>query len=591
MSLAVATLLLLGSLLAVGSPVKGEEENGMPSYGGTLVEGYLIEPKDLWLPMSSQNPARLMIHVYSGLIAMNHNLEPIPDLAYNWEISDDMLTYTFHLFDNVTWHDGVKFTSADVKFSYEKILKPYHPEVSTYWTDFAELDRVDTPDDYTAVLHFKKKWAPALIYMTVTHSTISPKHILENLTVDEMKDPIKNPVYNKPIGTGPFKFVEWVRGSHIALERNPNYHRTDSHGNRLPYLDRYVVKFIPEPASLILALVKGEIDCVFTDFPIEYTDWAEAISGMKVQIGGDVWSYVTRLRCNLREGPLSNKKVRQAISYAIDREEILDKAQMGLGEPVSGPYGPIGSWAYNPDIGGTYYYDPDKANALLDEAGYPRGADGKRFKIEILIKIGRPDEKAIAELTRDWLEDVGIEVEIKIQDFASFIDLLYVRWEFDIAIERQGAGITPDYYAKFYTSDQIVRIGWRNAMGYNNSRIDELFQQGRETLDREEHKEIYGEIQEILVEDLPDIYIYESMLIFAWKEEYTGYLLGTDEPGMPRCLLNGMFQSLAEVWWTGSPGTEVPTSPGVPVTYLAAPTVVAIIALVIAVYAVIKKPS
>ena len=316
-----ATLLGLSALALPGIV------RAAPSRGGTLNFMQNNEPQTLVALTTVATPAlTVSAKVTEGLLAYDYDIKPRAQLATEWSISPDGKTYTFKLRPNVKWHDGKDFTSADVAYSIQ-LLKTIHPRGRN---TYANVTEVQTPDPLTAVIVLSKP-APYLIKaLTAAESPMMPRHIYEG------SDPLANQNGNAPIGTGPFRFKEWVRGSHILYERNPDYW-----GQPMPYLDRIVFKFLPDPAPLI-AFENGTADIGYrTPVALSDLDRLKKIPTLMFETKGTSYSYnVANLQFNLDSAIFKNPKVRQAIAHAIDRAAIVKTVLYGYGVICRSPIAP-----------------------------------------------------------------------------------------------------------------------------------------------------------------------------------------------------------------------------------------------------------
>jgi peptide/nickel transport system substrate-binding protein len=528
--LAIITALVLSQLVIL--PIQAQETDATPKYGGTLIIGMLTDPTHLNPAMSTSYFIDIVAgQIYNSLMEYDcETLEPVPELAESWEISDDGLTYTFHLVENATWHDGVKFTSADVKFTFEEITIPYHPRGNR---TFGGIE-FETPDDSTFVMKLQQPYAPLINFFSLWYVGIMPKHIYEGTDI------LNNPHnFDDPIGTGPFMLDEWVKGSHIRLVRNPNYWQKGR-----PYLDEVVFRILPDTSQRLLAFENHEVDYVPIMLPLSDLDRLNNTDGINVVFCGAFGSMHTLMN-NLQNEYLSNHKVRQAIAYAMDKQQMNELVNYNLFNLATGPI-PSTSWAYNPDVE-LYEHNTTLAEQLLDEAGYPRGPDGTRFSLELIVgTTGRDKGLPEMEILRSQLEEVGIELELKVFDEATTTQLVAVDHDFDMYLIA-GLSTAPDpnmisgylHSSRILLDDPIPAL-W-NHMVYNNSRVDELFEMGRVETDVEQRKEIYGELQDIIVNDLPCYYLIEDRYPHFYWEEFVG---------IPAGPYGGARERLDDVWWT-----------------------------------------
>jgi peptide/nickel transport system substrate-binding protein len=231
---------------------------------------------------------------------------------------------------------------------------------------------------------------------------------------------------------------------------------------------------------------------------------------------------------NLRKAPLSDKLVRHAIAYAIDREQILELAWRGMGKIGTSIVNSGMKWAFNPNLYG-YPYDPQKANALLDKAGYPRGADGVRFKQRLHCIPARESDGRVAEIIKDQLKQVGIDIQIIATDRAAFVDSMFIRWDYDLAFQQGATAPDPAVGSRrFIHSDQIIKSAYKNGSGFSNPEVDYLLDQEVTEIDREKRAAMWHRIQEIFVEEVPMLPIYEDQLINVYRAEWADLITGPE---------------------------------------------------------------
>jgi peptide/nickel transport system substrate-binding protein len=469
----------------------------VPRYGGTLVLIHWEDPKSM-NPDAQVDDAGALIfrNIYNQLFVLTRDYDVIPDLAYAWEASPDAKVWTFHLYPNATWHDGVPVTSKDVKFTFEAIKK--FKGVSYGRIKAQNIERIECPNDYTVVFNLNTSFAPFLCMLSWYGTWIMPEHIWGNAT--DWLDPTL-PYLTKPVGSGPFKLVEWVRGEHITLEPYANYHLGK------PYVSKVVVKIIPTSAVALQAFMAQEGDVL-----VQAPELSQ-IPLINATLDTRVISYPTASRwyigMNLQRSLFQDVRVRQALAYAINRSEINEKACQGFNVPAKYHYTPAVAWAINPDAV-LPDCNPSEAERLLDEAGYLKDANGKRFTITYRCWTG-PTEESIGEVIKDQLAKVGIEVVLQVSEFNIWEDTVIKKREFDIALCDGFQGPDP--------SNFVLRVGSKeyiNFAGYNNSKVDTLFDEGVKETDLEKRKEIYWEIQAIVAEDLPYIWILEVTGFGIW---------------------------------------------------------------------------
>jgi len=489
-------------------PVASGNDSG-PVPGDTFIEASIGEPNNL-LPVLASDSASSSIngYVYNGLVRYDKNFVLEGELAESWEISGDNLTITFHLRKGVTWHDATPFTSADVLFTYRMYIDPQVP--TSYAEDFKQVVKADTPDDYTFRVTYAKPYAPAL---ESWGTAIHPKHLLEGVEVT------KSPLIRHPIGTGPYRFVQWDAGEKVVLEANPDYYEGR------PNIDRVVYRVIPDQTTTFLELQAGGLDFMGLT-PIQYANQTDTPAFRrnfeKYRYLGFGYSY---LGYNLEKELFRDKRVRQAISYAIDKQEIIDGVLLGLGKAVTGPYKPD-HWVNNPNVR-IYEHNPAKARELLGEAGWHDSdgdglldKSGQPLSFTIVTNQGNDQRAKTAEIIQRRLKDVGIDVKIRIIEWAAFLKEFIFPGNFDATILGWTGGPEPDQYNIWHSSKTGPRE--LNFIKYKNSEVDDLLERGRRTFDRDERKRIYDRFQEILAEEQPYTFLFVQESLPALSRRFHG---------------------------------------------------------------------
>jgi len=497
-----------------------------PVRGGTLNFVVTPEPTALVdLATTATNVLKVSAKVVEGLLEYDFSLQPKPSLATSWDISDDSRKYVFHLRHGVKWHDGQPFTSADVAYSLQT-LRQVHPRAKT---TFANVTAITTPDPYTVVITLSKP-APYLIKAFSSSETpIVPRHLYES------SDPLTNPANNAPIGTGPFRFVKWVRGSYIEYARNDDYWDKGK-----PFLDKIVVKIITDPAARTVAFEDGSID-LSGDTPVPLSDLARLKNSPKLALdsrGYEFQAGVTRIEFNLDNPVLKNLQVRQAIASAIDREVIRKVIFYGYATPLASPI--IPSSPYYDPAPAPYPYDVERANALLDAAGFPRKADGTRFALTVdPLPIGELPARTAAYV-KSALARVGIAVTVRSQDLPAYLKRIYTDRDFDFSINGMSNLFDPVVgVARLYTTGNFRRgVPFTNGSHYSNPQIDRLFAQAVEETDEAKRKQLFSQIQQILERDLPDLNLVAPRYLTVYSRAVHNHTTGPD----------GVSASFADVW-------------------------------------------
>ncbi len=459
--------------------------------GGRLNMIVQPEPPGLMLGIVQNGPASLVAgQIYESLLKYDDKLKPQPSLAKSWEISTDGLTYTFHLQDNVKFHDGVPMTSADVLFSVNDFLIK---TLAKHRNTMTRVESVTAPDDKTVVFKLKQPFEPFIRAMDFGAMPIIPKHLYEGT------DYTTNPNNEKPIGTGPFKFAEWKRGSYIKLVKNQDYYIKGK-----PHLDEIYYQIIPDAAARAVAFESGQID-VLPGGTVENFDIPRVSALPNTCVTEKGWEYyapMSWLWLNNRNPPLNNPKFRQAIMYAMDREFAKDVLWNGMGRVADGPFSSKLPYYHKDDV--EYPHDPAKAKALLKEIGY----DGKPLRL-LPLPYGETWQRW-AEAVKQNLSDVGIPVEIEATDVAGW-NQRTANWDYDLAFTYLYQNGDPAIgVERNYKTSQIQKGSpWNNVEGYSNPELDKVFDQAALAYPAEKRQPLYNEIQTTLRKDVPIAWLTE----------------------------------------------------------------------------------
>lgn len=522
---------LAGVLLAGAAASFAAEEK--PRYGGTLIQAIAPDPVHfITILTTGVHIHSVGCKVFNGLLVSRRDGTFGPDLAKSWEASPDGLTYTFHLERNVRFHDGKPFTSADVKFTLEQVVAKFHPRARLV---MANLQSVEAPDPYTVVIKLKKSFGPFLAYMTCPESGILPKHIWEGTDV------LKNPYNLKPVGTGPFMFRETVAGSHVTLVRNPNYFKKG-----LPYLDRIILKFISDTPARVLALEAGEVDFIASYFfPKQQFARLSKRKEFRLQKDTDTPGNAV-IHFNLRSKPLDDVRVRRALFMALNRRLLVERADFGLGNEASVPFDSRFPWLVTPeaDYRKAYPYDPARANRLLDEAGYPRKADGTRFAVTIVYMSSHPLLPPSAEVLRSNWADAGVKVNLVGVERGVMQERAFAKRDYDVTLQTYTSAGDPVGLARIYATNN-GRAVFVNPTWYSSPKVDELFAKGATATDLKKRGEYYKEASKILVADIPSAILFERSEVDIANAKFRG-LWQAKTP----------YEGWDQVWMTG--GREKP---------------------------------
>lgn len=474
--------------------------------------------------------------VFRGLTTVNGDTAEIePDLATYWEFNEDGTEWTFYLRRGVTWHDGVELTADDVVFTYDVI---FDDSIPTSARDVLTIDgqypKVEKIDKYTVKFILPKPFAPLLVQLG---QEIIPKHKL----YDAWKEGKFNETWGidtdpkEIVGNGPFKLAEYKHGQYTVLTRNPNYYEQDSEGTTLPYLQRFIFVYVPDTETLSLKFQAGEVD-YYGIRGSEIDLYRENQEKWKIKIidGGPAFSsnfFVLNQKIGAVPEPKINwfrdKRFRQALSYALDRQAIIDQIFAGNAQPMWGPvYIPVKKW-YNPNIR-TYPYNLDKAMALLEEAGFTKGEDGvlrdkdgNKVEFSLFTNSSSNDRVAMCNLAKEDWAKLGIKVNFQPLEFNLLVEKLLSgeNWE-AILIGLYGAPIEPNGSRNTWTSSGTLHMWWPKMETPDTDwqkRIDEIFDQGAVTLDQQKRKALYDEWQMIASEEVPLIYTVSPLTFYGYR--------------------------------------------------------------------------
>jgi len=431
--------------------------------------------------------------IFNGLVKYDKDIKLIGDLAERWDVSPDGRTITFHLRRGVEWHDGAPFTAEDCLFTYQKLMDP---KVATpYSSSYMDVAKANVVDKFTFRVTYKEPFSPALESWSMG---VIPKHLLDG------KDLNTAEFNRKPVGTGPYKLKEWIAGQKIVLEANDRYFEGR------PNIDQYIYRVIPDSSTMFQELLSGGVDMMGLN-PLQYLRKSETRrikeNYRKFRYPANAFTY---LGYNLASPVFSDKKVRQALAYAIDRQSIIDGVLMGLGQPCTGPFSYV-SWAYNPKIR-PYPYDPERAKRMLEEAGWKnmnsdgvREKDGRPFQFTILTNQGNGERIKASEIMQQNFKKVGIDAKIRVMEWQAFLEQID-KHSFDAIILGWSMSRDPDLYDIWHSSK--TKKGEYNFVGYKNAEVDRLLVAGRRTFDVEKRKKIYYRIHEILADEQPYAFLY-----------------------------------------------------------------------------------
>ncbi|MFC4320654.1 peptide-binding protein [Litchfieldia salsa] len=484
---------------------------GEPVTGGDIIVGSIGEPT-LFNPLYSTDVSSSDIEgfIFSGLVSGDTEFNPVNDLATDVKMSEDGLTFTVTLREDVKWHDGEAFNADDVVFTFGV---PKHPDYAgERGSAFETLETVTKIDDYT--VEFKLNQVDATFHPITLSYFILPEHILGEVPVADLGEHEFNT--KSPVGTGPFKFEEWRDGEYVKVVANDDFY------DGRPYLDSITYKIVPDQNSLLAQLQAGDVD--FTEVPGTDLETVKSFDGIKVESGLGL-SY-TYLAFNLQQERFNDVKVRQAMTHAINREEIVQAVMNGDGEVAHVPESPL-SWAYNDDVP-RFEFDQEKAKSLLAEAGWEDtdgdgilDKDGEKFSFTIKTNQGNKIREDIVVVLQQQLKEVGIEATPEIVEWSAYIEQISApNWDFDAMVLGWSMSTFPDQYDIFHSSQREEGL---NMHWYSNAEADKLMEEAKQILDQDEYKEIYGKIYNILAEEQAYTFLYYPNVHRAMLENIQGY--------------------------------------------------------------------
>jgi peptide/nickel transport system substrate-binding protein len=434
------------------------------------------------------------------------DLQPVGDLAQSWQPLDGARVWEFKLRRGVKWHDGKPFTAADVKFTLENIV---NPKVNALFRSMLKgLQRVDVVDDATVRLVFSEPFASLPIVLGF-NLAIAPKHLLEGKDLNELTDFVQ-----RPIGTGPFRFKEAVKGSHIAFEANPDYH------DGAPKLKGFVFKVIPDINTVVAQLRTGELDLAVIE--ATHRETLERTPHLAFKVTH--LPSTAYLALNNSRWPFTDRRVRQALAHGLNRELMAQRIVKGDAPVATGPYAPAFGPFFNASLR-PYAYDVVKAKALLAEAGFKPGPDGvlqkdgKRLAFGLMVDKGNPVREQIALYAQQSWKQLGADVKLDVEEWSVYIKKgnQLPAGDYDARNSWRITSPDPDKTAEYATG------GINNHYAYSNPEVDRLMVEGRQTTDMAKRVAIYHKIQELMYNDLPIIWTHYQTEILAMNKRVRDY--------------------------------------------------------------------
>jgi peptide/nickel transport system substrate-binding protein len=505
-----------------------------PQQGGVFIEASSADASTI-NPILADNNADFAVDekIFPALLgedAFTGELVPT-ELAESWEASEDGLTWTFHLRNNVLWSDGEPVDAADFKFSYEAIANDKVESPRKYITD--QIKSIETPDPQTVVVTFNEVRCDGLHTLGLG---LLPSHLYE----DDFSDIMENKYNEAPsLSAGPLKFKEWVRDDHLTLERNPDYFKGAAN------IDGWIYKVVPDPGARLGQLQSGEIDSIGAQ-PEQLTT-IELDPNLKLyKFKDDGYDYIALNLANpknpqpgedeqgnlIKQEPhpiLGEVKVRQAIAYSLDYDAIINKVYLGQGYRMAANVLPAVEWAYDPTLE-PYPYDQEKAKQLLEEAGWKdsdddgiREKDGKKLALNLVTNAGNTTREDMGVLVQDQLKQVGFDITFEAPEFGTMLEQLNNQTFDMIIIGWTGLGSDPNDDAFWHTVNDVPGSGF-NFVSYQNPEVNKLLGQGVSVPDCDTAKRapFYKEIQKLIHDDVPYVFIAGSVDNTAYTARWQG---------------------------------------------------------------------
>ncbi|AZY49503.1 ABC transporter substrate-binding protein [Bordetella avium] len=472
--------------------------------GGTLNMIVQPEPPILIPAMNQQAPTQFVAgKIYESLLTYGFDLKPQPGLAKSWEASPDGLSYTFHLQDNVKWHDGKPFSADDVVFSLTELLPKVHARARVILGKY--IDKVEKVDDKTVKISLKESFPAFMLMFEPGFAPMMPKHIYAGT------DYASNPANQKPVGTGPFKLKEWKRGEYIKLERNPDYWKPGK-----PYLDELIFNVIPDSASRAVAYERGSVD-VLRGGDVDNVDVKRlrALPNTNYTTQGwEMFSPQAYLIFNMRKPPFDNVKVRQAVMSAMNRKMVVDNIFFGQGKVSTSPF--AATEMFHDKNLAAQSFDMKKARELIKESGIKP----QDYTIRQLSFPYGSTWDRLGEYTKQSLEQLGFKVQLESTDAGGWASRTG-NWDFDLTTTYSYQYGDPALgVQRLYATSNIVKGSpFANVQGYSNPATDVLWEQAAAEVDPAKREAIYAKIQKTLVDEVGNGYLVDMEFPTIYRDK------------------------------------------------------------------------
>ncbi len=467
-------------------------------------------------PGGGSSPYFTSTKILERLLTLDNDLNFVPVLATAVEPSADFRSYRIVLRPNVKWHDGKPLTAEDIVFNALQYWKPLSAGIA-----LKALVGAEAVDATTAILRFDTPLPEFFLKSILAGKAglVIPKHVYEG------RDILTNPANNAPIGTGPFRFREWVRGSHVELVRNEDYWDAPR-----PYLDRLVIRWWRDPASRSAAFEAGQLDLgVFNPTPApDIKRLVDTRRFTATSAGYDNSAWVSTIEFNARRDIVNRPDVRKAINLGIDRQFIAETIFFGLAKPAAGPIPSSNKLFFDPALK-PYAFDAAAAGRLLDAAGFPKKRGG-RFKVNLVAAGWFEENVKLGQYVRQALEDLDIAVDLAIPDRATSFKRIYTDYDYDIALSNNSGTVelVPEW-TRFVTTDNIIRgAAFRNATGHSDPKLDALVEQLSTEVSPEKRADLARAFQANLAASLPWTALVEIQSTTIARADVKGHSLTAD---------------------------------------------------------------
>jgi peptide/nickel transport system substrate-binding protein len=513
-ALALGVVAIAALWFVIPNPLNSSDEN---SDGQRYVEAIVGSParvNPLFAPLNDTD-SDLVALVFSGLTRLGPQGEVLPDLAEDFEISEDGLTYTFNLRSDAKWHTGAPFTAEDALFTFELLADPELPSDPTLGQLWRQVS-CSAPDQFTLLCELPEPFAPFLSHTTIG---LLPKHILESTTAATLAEDRFN--QEGAVGTGPYRLAQLDQTKAI-LKANPAYY-----GQR-PAIDEIEVRFYPDTSTAAAALARGEVQGLLLGPSANQEDFDLLTSSPGLRAATANRTAYAVLFLNNLQPPFNDKALRQAVSLSVNVDNIIGELLGGRAVRADSPMVP-GTWAYNPELE-PRPHDPEEARKLLDEAGWTttdgaiRQKEGNELRISLMTDQD-PLRIAIAQDIANQLAEVGIQVAVAPQGSADLVGEFLVPHQYQAAIFGWDPGPDPDPYPAWHSS-QVGPEG-RNLAGYQNADTDRIIEDARRTSDLDKRQALYYTFQQKFHEDIPSVLLYYPVFTYFIAEELQDAELGT----------------------------------------------------------------